>query len=158
MPFCASCGSAVEGRFCPKCGSAVAGGAQPAPGAPMGASTVPPVQTGAAVPMADNVASMLCYILGFITGILFLVIQPYNRNPVVRFHAFQSIFLSVACIAISWALSILFLTISWTLLSLFMLVRLAMFLFWLYMLLMTYQGKTIVLPIIGPLAQQQSRV
>ena len=156
MPFCASCGSAVEGRFCPKCGAAVAGAA-PA-GTPMGASTVPPVQTTAAVPMADNVASMLCYILGFITGILFLVIQPYNRNPVVRFHAFQSIFLSVACIAISWALSIMFVMISWTLLSLLMLVRLAMFLFWLYMLLMTYQGKTIVLPIIGPLAQQQARV
>ena len=48
--------------------------------------------------MADNVASTLCYVLGLITGILFLVLPPYNKNPVIRFHAFQSIFLHVACI------------------------------------------------------------
>ena len=46
--------------------------------------------------MTDNVASALCYLLGLITGIIFLVLTPYNRNPVVRFHAFQSIFLNVA--------------------------------------------------------------
>ena len=42
--------------------------------------------------MTDNVASALCYALGFITGILFLVLAPYNQNRMVRFHAFQSIF------------------------------------------------------------------
>jgi uncharacterized membrane protein len=156
MPFCASCGSQVEGRFCPKCGAAVGGGAAP-PAAPAGPAAASQVQQVQAAPMADNIASMLCYILGFITGIIFLVIQPYNRNPVVRFHAFQSIFLSVACIAISWMLSIFLITLSFSFLAVIMLVRLAMFLFWLYMLLMTYQGKTIVLPVIGPLAQQQAR-
>jgi uncharacterized membrane protein len=153
MPFCASCGSPVEGRFCGKCGATV-GGAPPAGGA--AAQPVQPQVTGA--PMADNLASMLCYILGFITGIIFLVIAPYNRNPVVRFHAFQSIFLSVVCIAISWALSLMFLSLSFSFFFLWGMVRLAMFLFWLFMLFQTYQGKTIVLPVIGPLAQQQARV
>ena len=90
MPFCASCGSQVEGSFCAKCGSKVGGGAVPASGPAMAATTSV---------MADNVASALCYVLGFITGIIFLVLAPYNRNPLVRFHAFQSIFLSVAWIA-----------------------------------------------------------
>lgn len=151
MAFCASCGSPVEGRFCGKCGATV-GGAPPAGGA-----AAQPVQVAAA-PMADNLASMLCYIVGFITGIIFLVIAPYNRNPVVRFHAFQSIFMSLACIALSWALSIMFLTISWSFFFVLSLVRFAMFVFWLFMLFQTYQGKTVVLPIIGPLAQQQARV
>jgi uncharacterized membrane protein len=109
--------------------------------------------------MADNVASTLCYALGFITGIIFLVLAPYNQNRAIRFHAFQSIFLSVAFIALRIVLSILFtvtgsfwfvFTIFW---PLFSLVGLGI---WLYMLLQTYQGKTIVLPVIGPLAQQQA--
>ena len=62
----------------------------------------PAVQAAGA--MADNVASALCYVLGLITGIIFLVLAPYNRNPAIRFHAFQSIFLNVACIvAMHWA-------------------------------------------------------
>jgi uncharacterized membrane protein len=161
MPFCASCGAQVEGRFCAKCGSAV-GAAAPAPGpgaAPAGAMT-PPV-AAASAPMADNMASTLCYVLGFITGIIFLVMEPYNRNKVVRFHAFQSIFFSVACIALSIVLSIVF-TALWSIPGVFFsfalmsLVRLAFFILWLYMLISTYQGKTVVLPIIGALAQQQA--
>jgi uncharacterized membrane protein len=44
--------------------------------------------------MSPNVAGALAYPLGFITGILFLKIDPYKYDPFVRFHAFQSIFLS----------------------------------------------------------------
>ncbi len=109
--------------------------------------------------MADNVASMLCYILGFITGIVFLVMQPYNQNRTVRFHAFQSIFLSVACIVIGYVFDFVLFTAFhfWTLLFLTSLLRLAFFALWLFMLFSTYQGKTIVLPVIGPLAQQQAQ-
>jgi uncharacterized membrane protein len=127
-------------------------------GAPAPGQGAPPPYAGAA-PMSDNVASTLCYALGFITGIIFLVLAPYNQNRAIRFHAFQSIFLSVAFIALRILLSIVFtitgsfwfvFTIFWPLFSL------AGLGIWLYMLLMTYQGKTIVLPVIGPLAQQQA--
>jgi len=128
-------------------------------GAPMGSGAAPMQMQATSAPMADNLASMLCYLLGFITGIIFLVIQPYNRNPVVRFHAFQSIFLSVGCIAISWGLSILLFTSSFMLSfwGIWMLIRFAMFILFLFMMFQAYQGKTVVLPIIGPLAQQQAR-
>jgi uncharacterized membrane protein len=111
--------------------------------------------------MADNVASALCYALGFITGIIFLVMAPYNQNRVVKFHAFQSIFLSVAVIVIRIALSIVFGLIGsisgfFFAFALFSLYGLACFILWLYVIISTYQGKTIVLPIIGPLAQQQA--
>src|ERR1039458_6392263 len=112
MPFCASCGSSVEGKFCPKCGAAMDAAAHPAAGAPP-----PSAQPSAAAPMADNVASALCYVLGLITGIVFLVMEPYSKSRAVRFHAFQSIFMNVAVIAVDIVFSILFsiiLRIFWT--------------------------------------------
>ncbi len=99
MPFCAHCGAAVEGSFCPSCGKPVGGGAA-APGGP------------AAAGMSDNVAGALCYLVGVVTGILFLVLEPYNRKREVRFHAFQSIFLSVAWFAAWIVVSILSLGLS----------------------------------------------
>ena len=116
--------------------------------------------------MADNLASTLCYAVGFITGILFLVLAPYNQNRTVRFHAFQSIFLSVGLLAVR----IVFGTVLgvflfhggmfgtfWILYSmLWSLFGLACLAIWIYILIATYQGKTIVLPIIGTLAQPQA--
>jgi len=110
--------------------------------------------------MADNVASTLCYVLGFITGILFLVLAPYNQNRIVRFHAFQSIFLSVAWLVIRWGLFFVlsmvhvfgFLLLG----TLGTLIFLAFLALWIFMMVSAYQGKQIVLPVIGPLAQQQA--
>jgi uncharacterized membrane protein len=114
-----------------------------------------------AAPMADNVASALTYV--FPINIVFLAIAPYNRNPVVRFHAFQSLFFDIACIALWIAMGILF-SLLWSVAgffvaeSLFWLVRLAVFGMWLYLVIQAYSGKSVVLPVIGPIAQQQSRV
>jgi len=116
--------------------------------------------------MADNLASTLCYVLGFVTGIIFLVIAPYNQNRTVRFHAFQSIFLSVGLIAIRIVLGMvlgillfhggMFGTL-WVLYSLlWSLFGLACIVLWIYILIQTYQGKTVVLPIIGGIARQQA--
>jgi uncharacterized membrane protein len=91
MAFCPSCGTQVEGRYCGKCGAVVDAGATPT-------GPVPPIAAGAAG-LTDNVASALCYVLGFVTGIIFLVLAPYNQNRAIRFHAFQSIFLSVVWFA-----------------------------------------------------------
>jgi uncharacterized membrane protein len=154
MPFCASCGAQVDGKFCPKCGaSIVAGSAAP---------VTPPATYAAPVsaPMADNVASALCYALGFITGIIFLVLEPYSKNRVVRFHAFQSIFMSVAVIAVDIVLAIILpiSLFSWGLYALIWSVfRLACLILWLFVIIWAYQGKTLVLPVIGPLAQKQAQ-
>jgi uncharacterized membrane protein len=112
--------------------------------------------------MADNVAGALCYSLGLLTGILFLVLAPYNKNPNIKFHAFQSIFMSVGCIVLSILFSIVLGIILSTLqiFGLFFisaLLRLAFFCLWVFMIISTYQGKRIVLPVIGPFAEQQAR-
>ena len=110
--------------------------------------------------MQDNVASALCYVLGFVTGIIFLVLEPYSRNRAVRVHAFQSIFLNVAVIAVDIVIGIflsmfgfagLLVGILWPVFGL------ACIALWIYLILSAYQGKTVLLPVIGPLAQKQAQ-
>lgn len=159
MPFCANCGAAVEGRFCQKCGTPLESGAP----APASASTPPPSGAAADLGIGTNVASALCYLLGFITGIIFLVLAPYNQNKAVRFHAFQSIFLNLALIVFSIGLaivSIMMHTISFWLGSIISLVHLAInfafFGLWLFMMWKAYNNERVELPIIGPLAAKQA--
>src|SRR6202158_515205 len=78
MAFCSKCGGGVGTgiAFCPKCGQAQHAG-QVAQNPDSGESG-----------MAENVAGLLCYVLGWVTGIIFLLI---DKRPYVRFHAAQSI-------------------------------------------------------------------
>lgn len=159
MAFCASCGAQMEGRFCAKCG-AVAGAGAPAGGPSAGAQPAP---AAAPAGLSDNAASALCYVLGLITGILFLVIAPYNQNRAVRFHAFQSIFLNVAWIGVWIVLtifSVVVTSISFTLGMLFgmlhLIVGLGFLVLWIYMLVKAYQGQRVLLPVIGALAEKQA--
>lgn len=108
-------------------------------------------------------AGALCYLAGLITGILFLVIEPYNRSRMVRFHAFQSIFFNIAWIAI-WIVEMIVsaaLTpipvLGWLLsLLLWTAIALGGFILWLVLMWKAYQGDRLVLPVIGPLAEKQA--
>lgn len=168
MEFCSNCGTQVEGQFCPKCGKPVASAPGAAPGAAYtatGPTYTPPTYPVSTQPgLSINAASALCYLFGLITGIVFLVLAPYNEDRRVRFHAFQSIFLNVAVIVIHIGItivSLMFHTFSFALgmlmSSLHLLVSFGFFLVWLYMMWKSYQGEMVVLPIIGPLAERQVR-
>ena len=50
-------------------------------------------------PQANMIAA-LAYLLGFVTGLIFLYLEPYNQDEFIRFHARQSIGFSVAWFAI----------------------------------------------------------
>lgn len=156
MAFCSNCGTQMEGLVCPKCGAsatAASGAIFTQPASPV--STQPGISI--------NGASALCYLFGFITGIVFLVLAPYNQDKRIRFNAFQSIFLNVAVIVVHIGVTILTLMFSAVSLSmglmmssLHLLVSLGFFMVWLYMMWKSYQGEKVVLPIIGPLAERQS--
>jgi uncharacterized membrane protein len=149
MPFCASCGSLVEGKFCPKCGAA-AGGSQSAPPPPPAA----PAQGGE---MSANVVATLCYIPVVIPSIVFLVLAPYNRDRTIRFHAFQSLFFQLAWLVVAIAAGIVLAMFSWSVSFLFSrLLNLAGLVIAIFMMYKSYQGQKVVLPVIGDLAEKQA--
>lgn len=173
--FCPNCGANVQGKFCAKCGTAVeaaapsAGpasssmGSGPAPGAQAYSTATPGAQPYTAAPvaqaggMAENVAGALCYVLGLITGVLFLVLAPYNQNKFVRFHAFQAIFFHVAFIVLAIAETIIAMILPWYLTApLGMLVWLAALVIWIVLLFKAYNNERFKLPIIGDLAEKQA--
>ena len=103
--------------------------------------------------MTDNVASALAYIS--IVGIIFLLVEPYNRNKTVRFHALQGLLLAATSIVCYIVMSVIA-TVFWGLLFLMPLVYLAFFGIFLFLMFKAYSGEKIVLPIIGPIAEKQA--
>src|SRR6478609_7141015 len=148
MAFCPNCGTQVAGTFCQNCGTSMAGGATPSGGSTPGYAPPQPL-AAASTGMSENVAGALCYLVGFITGIIFLVIAPYNQNKFVRFHAFQSIFFNVAYIAFWILMSFLTVLTHGIGFLLFPLIGLGFFVLWLYLMFSAYNNKRIKLPIIG---------
>ena len=151
MAFCAHCGSQIpdNAAFCGACGKNTAA-APPPPMAP------PPMAPAQNLGLADNVAGMLAY-LTIVPAIVFLVVEPYNRKPFVRFHAFQCIFLCVAWTVIWMAFTFVLGPFMWffthVLLSL---LGLGMFVLWIILMLKAYQGQMFKVPVIGDLAAKQA--
>jgi uncharacterized membrane protein len=163
MAFCAQCGAEAAGNFCPRCGGAInapggAGAGYTATGSAATASTI------AAPGMSENVAGALCYLIGLVTGIIFLVLAPYNQNKTVRFHTWQAIFFHIGAIVVWIGFTILNVTLSamthgffgFIALPISLLLSLGFFILWLYLMYSAYNHKMVVLPIVGPLAQKQA--
>jgi uncharacterized membrane protein len=111
--------------------------------------------------MANNVVGLLCYIAGWITGLIFLLIEPYKNDKFVRFHAFQSIFFNVSLIP----LYIVFIILGFILgaihlgilmLPLWLLMAVGIFGTWIFLMFKAYNNETFKLPIIGQLAAKQA--
>jgi len=131
--------------------------------APGGAPSPPAAPPAAGAPMASNVAGLLTYILGVITAIVFLVLEPYNRDKFVRFHAFQSLFFGIAVFALAIVLSILSMILAvipivgWILgLLLWIAFPLGILVVWIMLMYKAYNNERWMLPVIGKLAEQQA--
>jgi len=94
--------------------------------------------------LPKNTAAALSYVLGWLTGIVFLLIE---KDPFVRFHAMQStitfgILTILAMVPfIGWVLSPLVMIVS--------------FVLWLVLIFKAYQGEEFKLPVIGDFAKKQ---
>jgi uncharacterized membrane protein len=159
MAFCPNCGTQVAGTFCQNCGTSVAAGANPS-GGPTPGYAPPQSLATTSTGISENVAGALCYLAGFITGIIFLVIAPYNQNKFVRFHAFQAIFGHLALVVL-WIVFLIvntmlaFLTHGLAFL-LYPLVMIGVIVLWLYLMYSAYNNKRVKLPVIGDLAEKQA--
>jgi uncharacterized membrane protein len=108
--------------------------------------------------LSDNAAGGLSYIT-IIPAIVFLIAEPYKRSSYVRFHAWQSIFLYVAWAVVHILVQVvqnLVPTVLFLTLTLWQLVDLAFFVVLVIVFVSAFNGKRIVLPIVGGLAEKQA--
>ena len=134
----------LDAAFCPGCGRRI---------------IVAPASVGARGFLPDNIAAALAYLTP-IPAIIFLRVKPFNRNHFVRFHSFQSIFLTLAGLAVAVALRILFWLLSliprvgYLMASLAVLLAvLAWVILWLVIVVKALQHELFKLPVIGNLAE-----
>jgi uncharacterized membrane protein len=136
--------------FCPKCGAAQGGAAvaQPAQGAQSG--------------MSENVAAFLCYLVGWITGIIFFLI---DKRPFVRFHAAQSIVVFGGLHIINIIIGIVFGAGMMMMggfgafgmgAALYGLVSLVAFILWILLMVKAYQHEKFEVPIAAGIAKSFS--
>ena len=158
MPFCTNCGTDVRGKFCGRCGS------------PMAAPIPPPESADSHIPVpevpqtirGERIASALCYLVlptGVVLSVLvvgalmFLVLKPFRRSRVVRFHAFQSVFLGLTFFIANIVLEDRYpdYRFAFTPVSPF---HTASVLFWYTLLVATFFKLRMVVPLLGQLAEK----
>jgi|SRR5277367_324634 len=143
MPHCTKCGTMVADNvaFCPSCGTPQAAGVAPAAG----------TQSG----LSENVAGLLCYLLGWVTGLIFYFI---DKRPFVRFHAAQSIVVFGGLMVIRIVLSMLFVAGGAAGFSagfgLLWLVSILGLVLWILLMIKAYQGEKFRIPLAADLADQ----
>ncbi len=126
---------------CPACGKTVG---QSAGG---GTAAAPATQSGG---LQSNLAAALSYL--WITAIIFLLMEPYNRDKFVRFHAFQALFLGIFSIVGHIALGMIP-VIGWFVLG--PLFSLLIFIAAIISAVKAYGNQEFKLPVLGDLASKQ---
>jgi uncharacterized membrane protein len=114
-------------------------------------SAPPPGNNKTTTGIQPNLAGLLCYVLGWITGIVFLLLEKENRF--VRFHAVQSIF-------VFGALNIIGIIFGWIPIIRWIIppiVGVVAFILWILLMYQAYQGKMYKLPWVGNIAEKQSK-
>ncbi|MEW6376709.1 MAG: DUF4870 domain-containing protein [Thermodesulfobacteriota bacterium] len=98
--------------------------------------------------LEENVAGFFCYLLGFITGIVFLVVE--KKSSFVKFHAMQSTITFLGLFVISIILGFIpiinLLVIPIWILSLIL---------WLILMVKALRGERYSLPIVGKMAEEK---
>jgi uncharacterized membrane protein len=98
-----------------------------------------------------NVAAALAYGLGWITGILFLLMEPDNKF--VRFHAMQSTIVFAALSLLCLLLQMV--PLLGMLVTVFLVVPVSAVL-WLLLMFKAYQGERFKMPVAGDMAEQRT--
>lgn len=153
MPHCTKCGNAVAdgAGFCPACG------APQSAGAAAGAQAAP-VAAGSSG-LSENAAGGLCYVLGWVTGLIFLII---DKRPSVQFHARQSIVvfggLHILTILMGVFFGLSLMAGGWMAVSpgfiLFHLIQLVTLILWILCMIKGFQGERFRVPVAADLADK----
>jgi len=101
--------------------------------------------------LEENLAGALCYALGWITGLIFLLVE--QRSPYVRYHAMQSL-LTFGALTVISLLSGLLPGVS---AAVGPLLGLLSFVLWILLIIKAWQGERYKLPWVGDEAERRVR-
>jgi uncharacterized membrane protein len=100
-------------------------------------------------PQSKPIAA-LTYLLGFVTGVIFLYLEPYDKDEFVRFHAKQSIVYSIACFVVNIILSVFIAVLPGALGGIVRflqsLINLGFAVFWVFLMYKAYSGERYRIP------------
>jgi uncharacterized membrane protein len=101
----------------------------------------------------ENIASLLCYLLIWITGIIIYILE--KENKMVKFHALQSVLVFLPLNILYWILGYIF----WFGIGyiLAMIVGIIMFILWIVLMIKAYQGEKYILPVVGDIADNATK-
>jgi len=108
---------------------------------------MPPHSERTSTGLDANLAAALSYLVGFVTGAIFLVLEKQNRF--VRFHAMQSTLLFAGIVVVDILLQIV--PLLGALLVIFVVIPVSAAL-WLFLMFKAYQGEEFKLPLVGQIA------
>ena len=103
--------------------------------------------------MEENMAGLLCYLVVWVTGLIFYLIEKQNKT--VRFHAMQSIltFLPLTILSVVFSVISWFVPFVWLL---GLLIWVLVVILWIILMVKAYQGEKFKLPIVGDIAEKNS--
>jgi uncharacterized membrane protein len=161
MPFCTQCGNQVGERdvFCANCGRQQQGGSAGAAASPR--ATPPPMGGPGADPLAGlspRTASTLCYIptVGWIAAVVVLAARKFKCDKIVRFHAFQGLYLFAVWLVVQWVVHPMMSAMPGHPLRIDHLLDAILLGVSIFMLIKASHNEPYVLPIIGELAQKSA--
>ena len=106
--------------------------------------------------LSPNVASLLCYLCTWVTGLIFILIEKDNKD--VKFHAWQALFLGIAVFAAYIVIMVIgFIPyVGMIAIVLNLVVWVGFLVVWIMAMVKAYQGQKWLIPVIGPMAEQQA--
>jgi len=155
MPFCTQCGHQVTDAdaFCANCGrqQASAGPAR----APQGPPRPAPDPLAGITP---RTASILCYVptVGWIAAVVVLAARKFKNEKIVRFHAFQGLYLFAAWLVVQWVIRPLMLGMPEHVIRVDHILEAVLLAVSVLMMVKAGHDEPYVLPIIGELAQKSA--
>jgi uncharacterized membrane protein len=155
--------TAVSWKSCPDCAAQMPDSAAFCPGCGRSMQIESASKQKVGV-VRENIAGAFAYVT-FLPALVFLLLEPYRRNPFVRFHAVQCLLFWLAGVVVAVllrlaGLALLFIPVVGPLLALLLavIVALAALFTWIVLLVKAFQGERFALPVIGNLAEQYSGV
>jgi len=152
MPYCTRCGHQTQAQdaFCGNCGAHQ--------GIATGSGAPPPITPDPFAGFSPRAAAILCYIpvIGWIAAIIVLASRKFKENHLIRFHAFQGLYLFAAWLVVDWVIGPIVRALPGHAHPTEVLLHALLFAVSIFMMVKASHDEAYVLPIIGELAQRSA--